>query len=120
MDWAVNWAVARITESRAQPDEETRKALVDESLRNEAKQSRKREREQYREDRKESKRMTREAPSISRNEVLKKIEHRRERFVFVSAMVYGTPELEFAYKPVMGQRERYEKEVDDLLRGRAV
>jgi hypothetical protein len=111
VDWAVDWAAKQITESRARSDE---------PLRNEAKQSRKREREQYREDRKESRRMMREAPSMSRKYVLKKLEHQRDRFVFVSAMVYGTPELEFAYKPVMEQREKYEKEVDNLLRGRAV
>jgi hypothetical protein len=35
VDWAVNWAVKQITESRAQPDKETRKARPpDESLRN--------------------------------------------------------------------------------------
>ena len=119
VDWAVNWAVTQITESRAKTNA-SHQAMVDESLRNEARQSRKRAREEHLERQKDMKRLIREAPSMSRKDVLEKLVYRRERFVFVSAMVYGTPELEFAYKPVMGERERYEKEVDDLLRGRAV
>jgi hypothetical protein len=77
MNWAVNWVAKKITENRAQPDEETRKALVDESLLNEAKQSHKRLLELYRQDR-EAKRLMLEVPLTSREEVLAKLGKRHD------------------------------------------
>ena len=77
-DWAVQWAVARITESRVLLDKDARQALVDESVREEAKQSRKRSREQYREDRKVEKRLIRETPRKLREERLAKLRKKRD------------------------------------------
>ena len=116
VDWGVNWAVKKINENRAQPDEEMRKALVDESLRNEAKQSRKREREEHLERKQKFKRLMQDSSRTSRTEVLKKLETERDRQMYISALVYGTVELEFAYKHVMERREMYEKKMDTLSR----
>jgi hypothetical protein len=120
VDWAVNWAVARITESRAQPDEETRKALADESLRNEAKQSRKRAREEQLERQKDMKRLELEVPRMSHNELLKKPLEKCTKLMAQHDLLHSLEGFDDALKHITEQLAHCEKFIEDVSRGRAV
>ncbi len=119
VDWAVNWAVNQISESRAKTNA-SHQAMVDEALRNEAKQSRKRERELYREDRKESRRMTREAPSMSRNEVLKKPLEKRTKLMAQHDLLCSLEKVDDALKHITEQIAHCDEIIEYFSRGRAV
>ena len=115
-DWAVQWAVARIAESRALLDEDARQALVDESVREEAKQSRKRSREQYREDRKVEKRLIRETPRKLREERLAKLRKKRDDLKSRHALLRSLDVFKDVLERLTDMIARCEQEIEEVSR----
>jgi hypothetical protein len=118
-DWAVDWAVARITESRVLLDRDTSLALVNESLRNEAKQSRKREREEYVERREELERLMREVPHISREERLAKLRKKRDDLKSRYATLRSLDVFEDVLERITDMIANCEKKIEQVSRASA-
>jgi len=113
-NWAVDWAVARITESRVLLDKDARQALVDESVREEAKQSRKRSREQYREDRKVEKRLIRETPRKLREERLAKLRKKRDDLKSRHALLHSLDVFKDVLERLTDMIARCEQEIEEV------